>query len=78
MTSNLPLIRLSAINPFLVELHRRDINVVALLQDLSLPTQIPASPDLFVAPIPSTRWLSAPRNWRAIPSWDTPSAQRSI
>ena len=50
MTSNLPLIRLSAINPFLLELRQRNVDVRALLQDLSLPTLVPASPDLFVAP----------------------------
>jgi AraC-like DNA-binding protein len=49
MTSNLPLIRLSAINPFLLELSRRGIDARPLLQDLGLPTEIPASHELFVA-----------------------------
>lgn len=49
MKSNLPLIRLSAINPFLLELRRRGIDARSLLQDLGLPTDIPASHDLFVA-----------------------------
>lgn len=50
MTSNLPLIRLSAINPFLLELSQRGVDAKALLRDLDLPTQVPASPDFFVAP----------------------------
>ena len=49
MTSNLPLIRLSAINPFLLELRRRGVDAQSMLQDLGLPTAIPASHDLFVA-----------------------------
>ena len=49
MTSNLPLIRLSAINPFLLELSRRGIDARPLLQDLGLPTETPASHELFVA-----------------------------
>jgi AraC-like DNA-binding protein len=49
MTSNLPLIRLSAINPFLLELRRRGVDVKPLLADLNLPSEIPASDDLFVA-----------------------------
>jgi len=51
MTSNLPLIRLSAINPFLLELNRRGIDARPLLQDLGLPTETPASHELFVASI---------------------------
>ena len=50
MTSNLPLIRLSAINPFLLELRQRGIDPQSLLRDLGLPTQVPASPDLFIKP----------------------------
>jgi AraC-like DNA-binding protein len=49
MTSNLPLIRLSAINPFLLELRRRGIDPRPMLEDLALPTNVPASTDLFVA-----------------------------
>ena len=49
MTANLPLIRLSAINPFLLELCRRRIDPRPMLQDLALPTDVPASKDLFVA-----------------------------
>lgn len=49
MKSNLPLIRLSAINPFLLELQRRGVDARSLLSDRNLPTQIPASDDLFVA-----------------------------
>lgn len=49
MTSNLPLIRLSAINPFLLELRRRGIDTSSMLYDLGLPTDIPASHDLFIA-----------------------------
>lgn len=49
MTSNLPLIRLSAINPFLLELRRRRIDPRPMLKDLALPTDVPASKDLFVA-----------------------------
>ena len=49
MTSNLPLIRLSAINPFLLELQHRGIDPRPMLADLALPTDVPASQDLFVA-----------------------------
>ena len=49
MTSNLPLIRLSAINPFLLELERRGVRPRSMLHDLGLPTEVPASHDLFVA-----------------------------
>ena len=49
MTSNLPLIRLSAINPFLQELKRRGVDPRSMLHDLGLPTDVPASHDLFVA-----------------------------
>ena len=49
MTRNLPLIRLSVINPFLLELRRRGIDARSLLQELDLPTDIPASDELFVA-----------------------------
>jgi hypothetical protein len=49
MKSNVPLIRLSAINPFLLELQRRGVDAATLLKDLELPTDIPASHELFVA-----------------------------
>jgi AraC-like DNA-binding protein len=49
MTSNLPLIRLSAINPFLLELRRRGADTTALLRSLGLPGDIPASTELFVS-----------------------------
>jgi AraC-like DNA-binding protein len=48
MTKNLPLIRLSAINPFLLELSHRGIDPRPMLHDLGLPTDVPASHDLFV------------------------------
>jgi AraC-like DNA-binding protein len=48
MKSNVPLIRLSAINPFLMELRKRGADATALLEDLELPTDIPASHELFV------------------------------
>ena len=49
MTRNLPLIRLSAINPFLLELKRRGVDARSMLHDLGLPADVPASHDLFVA-----------------------------
>jgi AraC-like DNA-binding protein len=49
MTTNLPLIRLSVINPFLLELSRRGIDPRPMLHGLGLPTDVPASHDLFVA-----------------------------
>ena len=49
MTTNLPLIRLSAVNPFLLELGRRGVDPRSMLQDLGLPAEVPASHDLFVA-----------------------------
>ena len=49
MTNNLPLIRLSAINPFLLELRRRGMDAGSMLHDFGLPTDIPASHDLFIA-----------------------------
>lgn len=49
MTKNLPLIRLSAINPFLLELQRRGLDARPLLEELGLPTDIPASHELFCA-----------------------------
>ena len=49
MTTNLPLIRLSAINPFLLELGRRGVDPRSMLHDLGLPAEVPASQNLFVA-----------------------------
>jgi AraC-like DNA-binding protein len=49
MTANLPLIRLSAINPFLLELRRRGADAAGLLRSLDLPADIPASSELFVS-----------------------------
>ena len=48
-TSNLPLIRLSAINPFLMELERRGVDGGAILSRSGLPEAIPASSDLFAS-----------------------------
>jgi AraC-like DNA-binding protein len=50
MTSGLPLIRLSSINPFLLELRRRGADAASLLRELGLPTDIPASQELFGEP----------------------------
>jgi AraC-like DNA-binding protein len=50
MTRNLPLIRMSAINPFLLELRKRGADAESLLRELGLPVEIPASNDLFIAP----------------------------
>ena len=49
MTTNLPLIRLSAINPLLLELNRRGIDVGPVLHEHGLPMDIPVTHDLFVA-----------------------------
>ncbi len=49
MTTNLPLVRLSAINPLFLELKRRGIDVRPMLQEFGLPTVFPVSDDLFVA-----------------------------
>jgi AraC-like DNA-binding protein len=49
-SNNLPLIRLSSINPFLVELQRRSIDASACLRKLGLPETVPASSEVFVAP----------------------------
>lgn len=50
MNGNLPLIRLSAVNPFLLELRRRKLDASGLLRELALPEEIPASNELFVSP----------------------------
>lgn len=49
LTQKLPLTPVSAINPFLLELTRRKLDPVALLESLSLPQDIPARKDLFVS-----------------------------
>jgi AraC-like DNA-binding protein len=49
MTVNLPLVRLSAINPFLLELCRRGADAESLLRSLGLPLSIPASNEIFVS-----------------------------
>ena len=48
-TSNLPLIRLSSVNPFLVELARRNVDGSAILKAKGLPGNVPASSDLFAS-----------------------------
>jgi AraC-like DNA-binding protein len=47
--SGIPLVRLSAINPFLKELASRDVDAGMLLEEHGLPPQIPASSELFVS-----------------------------
>jgi AraC-like DNA-binding protein len=49
MASNLSLIRLSAANPFLLELRRRKRCVAELLREMDLPEDVPASSELFVS-----------------------------
>ena len=49
MTTNLPLIRLSAVNPFLLELRSRGVDPLSMLHELGLPAEVPASHNLFVA-----------------------------
>ncbi len=49
MTSSLPLIRLSAANPFLLELRSRKLDAAQLLREMDLPEKIPASSKLFVS-----------------------------
>jgi AraC-like DNA-binding protein len=46
--TNLPLIRLSAVNPFLLELTRRKVNVAAMMKEMSLPEMVPASDEVFI------------------------------
>jgi AraC-like DNA-binding protein len=48
---SLPLIRLSAINPFLIELRRRGNDPASLLEELGLPRDIPAPRELFAAAV---------------------------
>ena len=49
MTNNLPLIRLSAINPLLLDLKRRGVDVGPVLHGHGLPMDLPVTHDLFVA-----------------------------
>ena len=49
MSANLPLIRLSSVNPFLIELSRRNLDGAAILRKMGLPGQVPASGDLFAS-----------------------------
>jgi AraC-like DNA-binding protein len=48
-TNNLPLVRLSSINPFLLELSRQRVDTGAMLRELGLPTDVPASSEFFVS-----------------------------
>ena len=47
-TTNLPLIRLSTINPFLLELARRKVDAGKLLRGMGLPGTVPATNEVFV------------------------------
>lgn len=49
MTTSLPLIRLSAANPFLLELCDRNLDAALLLREMDLPENVPASDELFVS-----------------------------
>lgn len=49
MTKTIPLVRLSSVNPFLLELRRRGFDAEGLLQSMNLPTDIPASSEIFLA-----------------------------
>lgn len=49
MTSNLPLVRLSIINPLFIELERRGVGVGPMLRKYRLPAEFSVSCDLFVA-----------------------------
>ena len=49
MKSNLPLVRLSAANPFLIELEERNFDASQILREMELPEKIPASEELFVS-----------------------------
>ncbi len=48
-TNNLPLIRLSTINPFLIELARRKLDAGVLLRGMGLPGAVPATDEVFVS-----------------------------
>ena len=49
MNGSLPLVRLSVVNPFLLELRRRKLDASGLLRELDLPEKVPASNELFVS-----------------------------
>ena len=49
MKNSLPLIRLSAVNPFLIELTNRAFDASQILREMDLPENIPASSELFVS-----------------------------
>ena len=49
MTSSLPLIRLSAANPFLLELRNRKLDAAQVLREMDLPEKIPASSEIFIS-----------------------------
>lgn len=51
MTGNMPLIRLDTVNPFLLELRRRGFDATALLRSMELPDRVPATDDVFLAPL---------------------------
>ena len=47
--TKLPLVRLSAINPFLLELSRRKVDATAMLKSMGLPGAVPATDKVFVS-----------------------------
>ena len=47
--TNLPLVRLSTVNPFLLELDRRKVDTGALLRGMGLPGTVPATDEVFVS-----------------------------
>ena len=47
--TNLPLVRLSTVNPFLLELDRRKVDTGALLRGMGLPGTLPATDEVFVS-----------------------------
>ena len=47
--TNLPLVRLSTVNPFLLELDRRKVDTGALLLGMGLPGTVPATDEVFVS-----------------------------
>ena len=49
MKTNLPLIRLGAANPFLIEIAARNLDATQILREMDLPEKIPTSSELFVS-----------------------------
>jgi hypothetical protein len=47
-TSEMPLVRLRLINPFIAELERRNVDSIPLLERVGLPREMPVSDDVFV------------------------------